>query len=246
MANDRITLIEGGGSAGGSAVSAVSGESAFTVDAAAGAVTMSPDMKEAFLQALGLASGYTDLQYVRSNGSYVITDLTLNGNYTFTFKGRATASGAIVSPYTAHSSSTMRQGLLLFNTASHKVAPYWPDVSWSDQPVPAAIDFTQTLTIVQDRNGIAISQGEEAWTCSYSGSGATYDVPLYIFGSANPGHADYNAGIFESLTVSLDGGTVARFVPKLRNEDNVAGLYDTVARRFYTSAGGAFIAGPAA
>lgn len=226
-------------------MSAKSGESFFKVDAATGKVTMSTDIKEAFLEALGLAGGYTDLQYVRSNGSYVITDVTLNGNYTFTFKGRVLGAGSIVVPYTAHNSSNLRQGLVLFNTASHKISPYWPDVAWSDYPVPSTIDFTKTFTIVQDRNGITITQGENVWDCGYGGSAAEYDAPLYILGSANSGHAEYNAGVFEEMTVSLGGETVAHFVPKLRNEDNVAGLYDTVSRRFYASSGGAFIAGPA-
>lgn len=227
-------------------LSVASGDSFFTVDAAQGNVSMSENMKEALLAALDLAETYTDLQYVASNGSYVITDLALNGDYKITFRGQSSKSGSIVVPYTAHSSSTMRQGLVLFNTASHKVAPYWPGVSWSDQPVPASIDFNSLFTIVQDRNGIAIDQGENVWEYAYSGSVATDGALLRIFGSANASHADYNAGVFEYLTVERGGNVVAHFIPRQRDSDGTAGIYDTVSRKFYESLGGAFIAGPAA
>ena len=230
----------------GDQMSAISGDSFFRVDAATGQVTMSPDIRDALLEALGLLETYTDLQYVTSNNSYIITDVALDGNYKMTFKGRVVGSGgaAIMTPYTAHTSATMRQGLLVFNTSSHKISMYWPNVSWIDQSVPDYIDFASPFVIEQDRYGVTVTQGGEIWECSYDGSDAMDAAQLYIMGSANPNHTSYKNGEFHELTVEMHGNVIAHFVPKMRDSDGVAGIYDTVAQKFYVSSGGAFVAGP--
>lgn len=227
-------------------MSVSNGDSFLSMNAETGKVMMSQDMREAFLEALGFLETFTELQYVRSNHSFVITDVTLDGNYKITFKGRSSPSGTILAPYTAHSSSTFRQGLVLFNTNSHKIAPYWPNVAWADLAVPDYINFNAAFTIEQDRYGITISQGENVWDSPYDGSGESGDVPLYIFGSANANHTDYRNGEFEELLIERDGEVIAHFIPRMRNMDNVAGIYDTVSSKFYVSNGSPFIAGPVA
>lgn len=189
-------------------------------------------------------SPYETLEYIQTDGTaYIDTGLTLNGAYTLEFEGSIPTSGKIQASAVAHTSASMRQGFMVFNTSSHKVDYFWPGVDYSNLAVDAGIDFANKWKVVQDASGIAITQGAYSSSATYTGATDTDSSPIELLHSQNPNHASYTHGRLYSVKIRNGSTLVRDFVPKKRKSDNVIGLLDNVTSVFYTPANGGVFTG---
>lgn len=208
------------------------------------------DVEDAIDEALygSRMAGYRQLEHVVSDGSFFSA-----GSYDGNQKIRVEASvpaGKICSLAVAHIDGSHRMGVMAFNTSSHKLAYFWPGLSYSEFHVDDLIDLGKHFAVEQDRHGITIIQGDKSTHVDYEGGtdASLMGVPLYIFNSANPNHASYKDGTLYRVTVwDGDGNILRKFIPAKDEATGVCGMYSAYGgHTFFPSAGGAWLEGPEA
>ena len=87
---------------------------------------------------------------------------------------------------------------------------------------------------------------ESSYSTSHDYSNVKPREPLYLFARNNAGNTEsYFAGAIYYCEIYDRGTLVRQFIPCYRVKDNVAGLYDTVTKKFYGNLGeGGFAYGP--
>lgn len=213
-------------------------------------LTTREDVEDAIDEALygSRMAGYRQLEHVVSDGSFFSA-----GSYDGNQKIRVEASvpaGKICSLAVAHIDGSHRMGVMAFNTSSHKLAYFWPGLSYSEFHVDDLIDLGKHFAVEQDRHGITIIQGDKSTHVDYEGGtdASLMGVPLYIFNSANPNHASYKDGTLYRVTVwDGDGNILRKFIPAKDEATGVCGMYSAYGgHTFFPSAGGAWLEGPEA
>ena len=179
---------------------------------------------------------YTLVEYIESDGSsYIDTGISLDSKYTFEAEGLIPSgkSGSFIDGFLSTSS---RQGLLFNNTSSNRFAYYWfgvgnTFVSLAD----TGINMSNKFKVVQDKNGVTLTQGANTLSTAYSGTTGSNTATINLLRQVQNSYAGY-ARIYSAKI--KEGNTVVHdFIPVIRKSDNVAGVYDTVENKFLTNSG---------
>ena len=188
-------------------------------------------------------SGYTQLEYITSNGHQIIdTGIYANEN---------TAVEAKFKHHVSSSDSTTR--IIIGNL--------WSNESYSLSTTANSRAYqrighlyikrlnyweTDTLyTVYMDKN---IGQVVNGIVTRWDGTPNTFtsSTPLTMFGVTDAPNRGAYATLYY-LKIWQNGTLVRDFIPARRNSDNVLGLWDVVSETFFTNSGsGTFAAGPVA
>lgn len=188
---------------------------------------------------------YRILEYAQSDGAaWIDTGVTINGAYTLK-EELSVPKGKIGAAMVAHHSQNMRQGFMAFNTASHKIARFWPSVDYTDVSVDSNINLGNKFSVIQDSSSITVAQGSYSTTATYAGGTGTDTKTMHLLHSDNPNHASYMNGTLYSAQILDSSDYILDMVPVQRKSDNVVGMFDKVSKTFFDSDGtGVFLAGP--
>lgn len=171
-----------------------------------------------------LPEGYTELEYIISNGSQYI-DTGVDGNninlkieVTYEPDSVATSQMAVYSARTSSSSgiSFWRDGWAQFGGASVQVT---------------GMTITGKHTAILSRNGLIFDGVRINYT-----PGSTFVSTNLILGKVPSDNRVYIGKIF-NFKVYDNGVLIRNMIPTLRNSDNVAGMYDIVTKTFFTNSG---------
>ena len=190
-----------------------------------------------------------EIAYVSSQGgSWIDTGVPLNGALTFYMKTRV-PSGRICASMVAHNTNTQsengRIGFMTFNTSSHKVDYFWCGVQYATLDINSNIDLGEWFEVLQDKNGITVTQGEYYSHASYSGTEATNTSSVQLLHSQNSSHSSYMWGDIAKCWIKNGDTFVRDFTPR-NSQIYGVGLYDSATSRLYLSNGSPFIAGDVA
>ena len=189
---------------------------------------------------MALPSGYTQLDYVYTNGGlYINTGITHSVDYGetvnmgFEFVGTSSSEQCLFGCYTSFNYS---QRLWVSGTTGKKWYYRWRNneytssSSWSLNTrynISALLSTTQRLTV----NGTAVIN--ETNTSNTNGQS------MYLFAANNNTAATCYANIkFYSCTIVRNGTTLRNYVPARRDSDGFVGLYETVSQGFTGRHGG--------
>lgn len=185
-----------------------------------------------------LPSAYQEVEYIEKTAkeSYIKTGVIGNGELLFTCKMMITTvnNGA---PFFGSYGNSQRCYFLIQNNndkigCSYVTSDYADTVLTKDVIYDAIVDFKvgeQKLTI----NGVDVLNTSKQ-------NALHTDRELYLFGYNFDGHFDEDRSSYIKLysaTITQDGVLVRNFVPCYRKADGEIGMYDTVAKIFYTNAG---------
>ena len=183
-----------------------------------------------------LIDNYNKVEYIESDGSsYIDTGITLDSKYTFEAEGLVPSgkSGSFIDGF---GSTSSRQGLLFNNTSSNRFAYYWFGVGNTFVNLAdTGIDMSNRFKVVQNKNGVTLTQGENILSKTYSGTSGTSTATINLLRQVQNSYAGYtrlyNAKIKEGDTV------LHNYVPVTRKSDGVIGVYDTKENKFFTNSG---------
>ena len=193
------------------------------------------------LKTIFVPSGYTQLEYIESNGTqWISTGIMSNGRDLKTelkmqLTMADTGERAIVglkdscSCYEIYFTGGTRVG------AYHNSGQY----TWVKMNYTTGVPYT----IISEMTNNSIMLSVNDIQNSYSGSMNGFpEEEVVLFRLC--GHYVIYARLY--YTKMWKNGTLVRYlIPAKRNSDNVVGMYDTVSKTFFTNAGsGAFITGP--
>lgn len=179
---------------------------------------------------------YNKVEYIESDGSsYIDTGITLDSKYTFESEGLIPSgkSGSFIDGY---ANTSNRQGLLFNNTSSNRFAYYWFGVGNTFVNLAdTGIDMSNRFKVVQNRNGVTLTQGNNSLSKTYSGSNGTNAATINLLRQVQNSYAGYarlySAKIKEGDTV------IHNYIPVTRKSDGTVGVYDTVDNEFLTNSG---------
>ncbi len=188
----------------------------------------------------GISGAYQLLDSVISAGhSWIDTGVALDGSLTLdmTLYVPAGKIGAAMVAHYSTAAADGRLGFMAFNTNSHKIAFFWPGITYTELTLDANINMAEPFSVVQNKDGITVTQGDYSSAATYSGTEATNTATIQILHSENPNHTSYQDGTVYSATISRGGVAVREYAPVIRTADSVAGLLDTVNMVFKASQG---------
>ncbi len=186
-----------------------------------------------------LPVGYSQLQYIRSDGaSWIDTGITgtqdtaietkfinlSSDSSTTVLIGDGWSNGSYLLSIVASTSAPNRIGGL-----NNTLRDFWRT--------------GQEFVVKMDKTGLYVNNSKINW--NGSATNFTTTKPLYLLG--DPAASGRNSYAMLYYMKIYNNGTLVRdFVPA-KNASGVVGMYDTVNNRFYTNAGtGEFVAGPVA
>ncbi len=187
-----------------------------------------------------LPSGYTELEYIRFDGSqYIITNYTMdqasNPKVELKIKNK---QGAAFGAQNDNSRSIVDFSSQLYcGAGANRLSYTLPD---DDAVHTLSGEYNTNTTVLSVYiDGVLQTSGEQ------SGSFSTNRLS---FGNINGGTGGTRlSGDVYSFKVYQNNTLVLNLVPAQRNSDNVIGMYDTVSGQFFTNQGtGEFTAGPVA
>lgn len=190
---------------------------------------------------------YRILEYAQSDGAaWIDTGVTINGVYTLK-EELSVPRGKSCAAMVAHYDQDMRQGFMVFNKSSHKIARFWPSVDYTDVPVDSNINLGNKFSVVQNNSSITVAQDSYSTTATYKGGTGTDTKTIHLLHSDNPNHESCMNGTLYSAQILNGSDYVLNMVPVQRKSDNIVGMFDKVSKTFFDSDGtGVFLAGPIA
>ena len=193
----------------------------------------------------GTFDGLTVVEAAISDGqAWIDTGFIASGDMRIKAHIGGVPKGQISASVVAHESGSSRMGFMVFNTNSHKIAYFWPGVSYSEIAVDTHIDLTQPFEVEQDVDGISIHQGTYSSSATYRGTDGIVNANLHILHSQNPNHQSYTVGTIYSVVIERNNDTLLKLQPVVRVADGKVGCYDAVNKTLCLSAGsGEFTAG---
>lgn len=193
----------------------------------------------------GTIDGMTVVEAAISDGqAWIDTGFIASGDMRIKAHIGGIPKGQISASVVAHESGSSRMGFMVFNTNSHKLAYFWPGISYTELAVDSHIDLSLPFEVVQDADGITVRQGTYSSSASYSGGTGTVNANLHILHSQNPNHTSYTVGTIYSIVVERNNATLLKLQPVVRAADSKVGCYDAVSKTLFLSAGtGEFAAG---
>lgn len=179
---------------------------------------------------------YLHVEYIEANGTqWIDTGLNMNGDYTLYMDGYIPAgkTGVLLNGY---SSNTERQGAT-FSADNNSYDFYWYglDGSMNETLITGGFDLKHRFQVVQDKNGITLSQHHHNVYDTYSGTGGTTNQSLYMFNTG--ANSNYKNGALYHAKVYDGGVEIRNFIPCYRKADHKLGMYDTIEGVFYENAG---------
>ena len=215
----------------------------FTMWSGSGTVTAGPDVGGAAEPEPILPDGFTELQYVESNGSnYVDTDYTpgVNTRVDCDFEVTAATDNTHRLLFGSRYSSSQRQ--FAFGWAGHS-GGVWRSDYGANQTKIGGVAEVGRHTLVKNKGVTTLDSVQKNVT------NTSFVCPgnLYVFGNNDNGNA---AGFLPARLYSMqvyDNGTLVRdFRPAKRDSDGKVGLYDLSTQALYVAKGtGDLKAGPA-
>ena len=186
-----------------------------------------------------LPSGYTELEYIESNGKQWINvgfnpKSTTRVKVSAKFLGGATTSALFGARSAA--SGTDPKSFTFLVVSQKPRSDYFGSSKSGAQTVSASqvgIDWNKNVCTI------------DSDTITHTATRAVSDRALYLFAVNTAGSATLPASMQLYSCAIYDNGTLIRdFVP-CKNSSGAVGLYDTVGAQFYANAGtGTFTAGP--
>ena len=195
----------------------------------------------------GLPAGYTQLEYIDTDGnSWIDTGITPTATtLQFDYKMQILQQG-YVSLFGAVASTTPRYGFRVYYQPSGGETNIlnWQSGSFVGQQVVTWNDVLQGTVIATQ--GVSVVSTINGTTQTYDSSAIDLTQSDTIF--LGTSHLRNTSGRGPTRTwsfkITKDGTVVRDFVPA-KNASNVIGMYDFVSGQFFTNAGeGDFIAGP--
>lgn len=191
-----------------------------------------------------LPDGYTQLEYIQSNGTqYINTGFKPTGNtrvvVDFSAYNQTTAQQGI---FGSRPGATGRFTLFTGHSTTSLQVDYNTEKSLADQDVEiSGLDLTKRVNI--SMNNKLVIDGTTVSSTAVKSFISTYD--MYLFANNNIGVVQLPSSLnLYSCAIYDDNTLVRNFVP-CKNPDGVVGLYDSVNSQFYQNAGtGSFTAGP--
>lgn len=181
-----------------------------------------------------LPDGYTPVNYIKSSGTqYINTGYIPNINTKINIKclhGTATsASGAV---FGCRTESTIDRYMLAGN--SKKQAFFWGDVEPDNPHIQSNIS-TGSFVDVTIENSKATFNEEEYTNFSID----TYpNFPIYLFCTNTGGTATaFSTSTIGRFKIYENNILIHDFIPCMRNNDSVVGMYDVIDNQFFTYIG---------
>ena len=193
----------------------------------------------------GTIDGMTVVEAAISDGqAWIDTGFIASGDMRIRAHIGGIPAGHISASVVAHESGSSRMGFMVFNTASHKIAYFWPGTSYMEMALNSNIDLSEPFEVIQDADGITVRQGTYSSSASYSGGTGTVNANLHILHSQNPNHQSYTVGTIYSVVIERNNDTLLKLQPVVRVADGKVGCYDAVNKTLFLSAGsGEFASG---
>lgn len=180
--------------------------------------------------------GVTILNAIGGNvNAYINTGVTLDGALDWEVDMTTGDPDILNYPINAYRSSSARIGGS-FNVSLRRFYYYWTGVTYATHNISTDIDLTKRLTIKQNKNGLAIIQGEAESTVTYNGTTATdssRQVTLFRTTQNNTAGLVY----IHSAKISKNGTVLRDYIPARRLYDSALGMYDRANGTFYTKVG---------
>lgn len=183
-----------------------------------------------------LPSGYTQVEYIQSNGTNAInTSFAPNQNTKVeVVVSDITGSNQFVSPFGYRNGNTKQFWCYFDPATTNKTFK----ARYNTTEYSSTYNYTSggKIKISMDKTGLYID--DVLKTSAFSSATFTADANMYLFATNNNGSGQWNC-IAKLYSAKIwDNGTLKRyFVPCYRNSDNVIGLYEIVGRAFYTAQG---------
>lgn len=185
-----------------------------------------------------LPSGYTQLEYIQSNGTqFIDTGFKPNQNtrVVMDLQGTNTNTSGV---YMHYGVPSFMAGKASSSSWNYYVYYSTQEVAYSTR---TASNFIARHTIDQNKN--VITTGSDTKTLTTATFSSSYN--MYLFGVNNNGSLSYASPIRVFSCKIYDNGTLIRDYVPCKNSSGTIGLYDLVNSTFSTnSTGNSFIAGP--
>ena len=190
----------------------------------------------------GLPSGYTQLEYIESNGTQYI-DTGFKPNQDTTVVCEVSSYGLSKENQAAFGARTANAGNDRYTfVISSSSKSYRSGFGGTNADFPTDFDVSGLLTINKTKNKTTLN-GEVSVTNTSSAFQTPYPIFLFCINTAGSASALSSIKI-HACKIYDNGGLVRDFVP-CKNASGAVGLYDLVGAKFYANAGsGTFTAGP--
>ena len=191
-------------------------------------------------ETVGVATKYTRLEYIESNGSqYIDTGFKPNNNTRVIVDVQMTSSSSSQFVFGTRTASYNNNFNFLIDSLSFR-SDYGE--SKANLPRPDSLDsLTDRYLVDKNKNHLYLDETRKA---SNMTSSFTCPWNLYLFASNEGGNAGYYGSLkLYSCKIYNNEILIRDYIPALRS-DGIAGLYDSVNDKFYTSSGsGNFVVG---
>lgn len=208
---------------------------------------MTPRLKKLLLlQPSGglLPKGYTELEYLESSGTQYINTQYIPDTNTGLYNRYAYTSNSAGQSFGVKQSNSQ----LLINARYALGASN--GFGWNAWNAINPTKYINTGDIIEcsinlfnNRRAIVIAPGRtDTWSVTMFGGSSTlqgvYTQPIFLFGLNNNGSMAESSPyrMFEAR-ISSGAEIAANLIPALRKSDGVAGMWDTVSKRFFANAG---------
>ena len=184
-----------------------------------------------------LPAGYTELQYIESNGqAWIDTGIKITSNDIIEteFKNASsTVPGALYGVFVAGDSSAF------YANGTY----YGYDVANNKVDTNVSVDTTWHNVI---HNFVDGTLQLDNTTVEFAPFSFTNSVNSHLFARYyNGAYGYYFRGYVKKHKITRNGAVIIDLIPARRNNDNVVGMYDTVSGQFFANSGAVnFVAGP--
>lgn len=190
-----------------------------------------------------LPVGYTQVDYIRSNGTqYIDTGFTPNQNTRVVMECEVTSADngtSMTALFGVRDNDGASRGFAVFVRPAFDILYHQHSGNYGN----VSCNMQGWLIVEKNRNQVFVDGNHVS---TFNDESFTSSATLTLFAAHEPGDVKvhYTAGKIRSCKI-YDNGTLIRDYIPCRNASGAVGLYDLANSRFYTSAGsGSFVAGP--
>ena len=190
----------------------------------------------ASLPPVSLPDGYTQVDYIESNGTqYIDTDFIPNQDTRVIVEGVWLTQNANASIFGARESASVKTYTLTWTDSTLTFLSNYNGVGLT-------FEASEGINFILDKNKNVTTFNDSAVTSTYAQFTCT--VSMYLFATNGNGSVMHKGNLKLSKCQIYDNGTLVRdFIP-CKNASGVYGLYDKVNSKFYGNAGsGSFTGG---
>lgn len=201
------------------------------------------EAERSYIVASMLPTEYQQIDYIESTGTqYIDTGVILTEQHgvRLLFKPTAKNSSVVFGSRTSATANNFAVLLSTENNAFNTVVDFY---NYQKNRLQQTVELNTPVLV--DMDNLSLSVNEKSVDINTYAPFTTPGSALIFSGAGNfPWTTKASMQLYEC--VILENGTVRKqFIPCYRKSDGVAGLYETIERRFYTNAGtGTFIKGP--